>query len=155
MKSVRMAGVAVAAVSVAGVVGLGGVAEAHGTGVVSGSSVFAVCKPTVPPAPCTPGKSVTYNFSNFGTATTLNVFWLVGPEATNPQRFDCTKATDGTAGRVSMGTVSLSGGKGSATYLMPPSERWLYGLNWVCATTATGPAQIGTVGDQNFTIYPA
>lgn len=152
-KMIRVAGI-VAAASAVGTLGFDGTASAHGTGVVSGSGVFAVCTPTSPsPAPCTPGRSVTYSFSNFGTASTLNVFWLNGSEPTNPQKTDCTKASTGTGGRVSLGTVSLSGGAGTATYQMPPSP-WSYGPNWVCATTASGPGQAGVVGDQIFTIYP-
>ncbi|MEJ7763990.1 MAG: hypothetical protein WKF86_00680 [Acidimicrobiales bacterium] len=95
-----------------------------------------------------------YSFSNFGTATTLNVFWLNGPEATNPAKSDCTKATDGTLSRYPLGTVNLTKGAGTATYQMAPSP-WTYGVNWVCATTASGPSEPGIVGDQTFTVYPA
>lgn len=153
-KMVRMAGV-VAAASVVGTLGFNGTAEAHGTGVVSGSGVFAVCSPTsLSPGACTPGRSVTYSFSNFGSASTLYVWWLNGAEPTDPRRSDCTKASSGTGGRVSLGTVSLSGGAGTATYQMAPSP-WSYGPNWVCATTVSTPGQTGIVGDQIFTVYPA
>lgn len=143
-----------AAMVAAMTLGAGGPVQAHGTGVVKGSSVFAVCSPTsLSPGPCTPGKSVKYDFSNFGTAPTLYVWWLDGAEPTHPQKSDCTKATTGAGGRLLLGTVSLNNGKGSATYQMAPSP-WSYGPNWVCATTASTPGDSGVVGDQIFTVYP-
>lgn len=152
---------------------LGVPANAHGTGVVksclpgtncitdsSKNAVFAVCNPLLanPTVECKPGRDVTVQLANYGTATTAYLWWLNGAEPDNPSKTDCTKAVDA-QGRTLLATVPLSGGKGSWTGHLPPPGGtpgvWSYGANWLCGTTASSPGQTGTIGDQQFAIYPA
>lgn len=88
--------------------------------------------------------------------------WWLNAEVDDPSQSDCSQAaltgrtllvdaTMNSSGKGSLGTVA------SPVHLPPPGGTpgaWSYGTNWLCATTA--PAMgTGTVGDQQFAIYPA
>lgn len=157
----------------------GGPAQAHGSGVVktciqgtdctndsSKTAVFAVCDPMVAVAyPCShpstnPDKQgprpVTVQLSGFPASTNVYV-WFLNSEVDDPSENDCTQAVP--VGRTPLGVVASStGGKASLNVSLPlgnHTQAWSYGANWICATTASAPGANGTVGDQQFAVYPA
>lgn len=145
-------------------------ASAHNTATVrtceSGTdcqaAVFAVCDPGLPGDDCestlSPDngpRSVTIRVSDFPANTTVELWWLNGPEQ---GAADCTQL----AGRTSLGSVTTDAdGKAHTDADLPPggfADDWVYGANWVCATTASAPGDIDDdtfVADRLFTIYPA
>ena len=149
-----------------------GPAQAHGTGVVksciqgtdctndsSKNAVFAVCDPQIGLVyACTPGRPVTIQLSNFPANSNVYV-WFLNHEVDNPAENDCTQA-------VGFGRTQLSGspvatdssGKASLDATLAPgnhTQGWSFGPNWICATTAAAAGSGGTIGDQQFAVYPA
>lgn len=151
-------------------------ANAHGTGVVElcertptnscDSAVFAACIPATD-LTCTSiangPRELDVRLSNFTPNTVVHVFWLNGSEATNPQKSDCTKASDpDSSTRTALFDVTTdSNGRATMHETLPrpdwtlgtEANQWSYGGNWVCATEAL-EGGTGIVGDRAFTIYP-
>jgi len=170
-----LAGLGFAVCAVSAIAGTGPV-QAAGTGVVKScvqgtnctSAVFAVCDPKVAVAfPCSHPNAVadkrgprpvTIQLSNFPPSTNVYV-WFLNSEVTNPNENDCTQAVD--LGRTQLPNSPVAtntSGKASLDANLPPgnhSQQWSYGTNWICATTAPFAGSGGTVGDQQFAIYPA
>jgi hypothetical protein len=151
-------------------------ASAHGTGVVDlcdpkktnscNPAVFAACLPdadltclSVANGP----RPVDVRLSNFTPNTVVHVWWLNGSEATNPQKSDCTKASDlNSVTRTHLFDATTdANGRVRMTDALPRADwtlgtgtdQWSYGTNWVCATEAN-EGFTGIVGDRAFTIYP-
>lgn len=177
----QKAGAAAFALAAGLAVAGGGPAAAHGSGVVksciqgtdctndsSKTAVFAVCDPKVAVAyacshPATdPNKQgprpVTVQLSGFPASTNVYV-WFLNSEVDNPSQNDCTQAVP--VGRTLLGggpVAASSTGKASLNVSLPPgnhTQDWSYGANWICATTAAVAGAGGTVGDQQFAVYPA
>lgn len=176
----KKAATAAFALAAAATVAGAGPAQAHGTGVVKSciqgtdctsdstkTAVFAVCDPMVAVVfPCShpsanPDKRgprpVTVQLSNFPASTNIYV-WFLNSEVDDPSQNDCSQAVP--VGRTLLGGPVPSDGAGKARLdvSLPPgnhTQAWSYGTNWICATTAATPGAGGTVGDQQFAIYPA
>lgn len=178
----RVAGILCATLIAAGSAVIGvNPAQAHGTGIVksckqntdcttnsANNAVFAVCDPQVGLAyPCSHANSdpdkrgprpVTIQLSNFPANTNVYV-WFLNSEVDNPDEDDCTQAVGAGRTQLSGSPVATDGsGRASLDASLPPgnhSQAWSYGTNWICATTAATPGSGGTIGDQQFAVYPA
>lgn len=143
-------------------------AGAHTSPTLDTSEVWAACPPQAgatfacdnPYNPDLGPRVVDISMNHYSPNTDVHVFWLRGAEFDDRTTAHCEQAVQGALdGAYALGTVTTDG-SGSATMSdvpLPPGnhgEDWVYGLNWVCGTTADGPTDSGEVADQSFTVYP-
>jgi len=101
-------------------------------------------------------RSVTIQLSSFPANTAVHVFFLK-TEVDDPNKTDCTQALGTGRTELTGSPVTTNGtGKASLNATLPPGNfptNWNYGVNWICATSASAAGGTGTIGDQAFNIF--
>lgn len=131
------------------------------------TAVFAICnvqflpacKAAAPSDPAKGPRAVTIRV-HFSANKDVHIWWMKGPEPAHPSRSDCKRAASDAVldTRYHLADVTTdNSGHASYSVSLPPGNlgsEWLYGPNWVCATTAAHGGGSGEIADRLFTIYP-
>lgn len=131
--------------------------------IAGADAVSAICSPSNTTV-CSSPRTVTIELSNFLPSSTVHV-WFVKGDQDFMTYSACEHLSDNVDDDVTdlllpsshLGDAAVNtAGSGSLVGVsLPPAGGWLYGSNWICATTAPHAGGSGHHGAQLFTVYPA